>query len=120
MDSISLFSSGSAKQKPLSALERVMLIAESGRSPAEKRQMLQALQEQMEGDRVKQLMVSMNKVEVKEKKNEDQQTNEDGDTVEISQAAQMEYEQSASSSDSSSSVESSASSASSGSSSENA
>jgi len=113
MDTISLANSRGVKSKS-SALDQVLLIKDSGATPAEKRQMLQALQKKMEGERVQKLMVSMNKVEVKEKKKEDVQTNEDGDTVQVSQAAQKQYEQSESSSssqaaDSSASSESSSS-----------
>lgn len=92
MGSISLSGVGSTSQRSNSALDQLMRIREGGGTPAEKKEMLRALQAKMEGERVQQLMVSMNKIEVKPKEKLEEQANEDGDTVQISDASQQQYE----------------------------
>lgn len=61
----------------------------------------------MEGERIQELMVSMKKVEVKEENKEEEQSNADGDTVEISQEAQLQFAQSDNEASPSQTVESS-------------
>lgn len=102
--------SSNSGQNSKSRLDQLLQIQQSGGSPAERRALLRALQQEMEGERVNQLMVSIPKVKAEPATQEDkEETNEDGDIVQISQAAQQQYENSESSASTESASSSSAS-----------
>lgn len=81
-----------------------MMIAQSGASDAEKRKMVKNMELQIEGENMEKLMTHLPEVKATEKLekseqkeepvNEEETTNEHGDTVAISQAAREQYEQS--------------------------
>lgn len=95
-----------------SRLQQILQIQQSAGSDAERRAMLKLIQEQIAGEQLQQLAAHIPKVKVSTEQSQEEITNEDGDTLIISDAARQQYETSADTTSSSSSESSGGSSAS--------